>query len=209
MGHSIHPSFMEKHEEMHRPILNSGPAIKSSDYLTFQDGAEALIDHSFTANAKQRYASTAQTTFALRRIGALASVPLQEYEVRNDMACGSTSESLQRLKGGKGALTFSLSQSALSSPRSVFARLTSAALSFPCTGRYSSLSPLLLWSPRPQTLISFSPLPSRFVPSSRPPPALHTTSIRETAGTKDMAYLQQLFITYFGRFGEVDDLNVD
>lgn len=34
-------------------------------------------------------------------------------------------------------------------------------------------------------------------------------SIRETAGTKDMAYLQQLFVTFFGRFGEVDDMNVD
>lgn len=72
MGHSIHPSFMEKHEEMHRPLINSGPAIKT--------------------NAKQRYASTAQTTFLLRRVAALAQVPLQEYEVRNDMPCGSTSE---------------------------------------------------------------------------------------------------------------------
>ena len=34
-------------------------------------------------------------------------------------------------------------------------------------------------------------------------------SIRETAGTKDMAYLQDLFTTFFGHFGEVDTMNVD
>lgn len=70
MGHAIHPCFPEKHEENHRPSINKGPAIKT--------------------NAKQRYASTAATTFLLRRIATLAKVPLQEYEVRNDMACGST-----------------------------------------------------------------------------------------------------------------------
>ncbi|ORY85302.1 peptidase M18 [Leucosporidium creatinivorum] len=127
MGHSLHPSFPEKHEEMHRPLVNSGPAIKT--------------------NAKQRYASTAQTTFALRRIAALASVPLQEYEVRNDMACGST------------------------------------------------IGPLV------------SKIGLRTVDIGCPQLSMH--SIRETAGTKDMAYLQQLFLTFFGRFGEVDDLNVD
>jgi aspartyl aminopeptidase len=70
MGHALHPSFTEKHEDNHRPAMNRGPAIKT--------------------NAKQRYASTAQTTFALRRVAQLAGVPLQEYDVRNDMACGST-----------------------------------------------------------------------------------------------------------------------
>ncbi|KAG0149459.1 hypothetical protein CROQUDRAFT_105001 [Cronartium quercuum f. sp. fusiforme G11] len=70
MGHAIHPCFPEKHEECHRPDINKGPAIKT--------------------NAKQRYATTALTSFILRRIAALAEVPLQEYEVRNDMACGST-----------------------------------------------------------------------------------------------------------------------
>lgn len=54
---------MDKHEQNHRPLINAGPSIKT--------------------NSKQRYASTAKTTFALRRIAALAGVPLQEYVARN------------------------------------------------------------------------------------------------------------------------------
>ncbi|GAA5955250.1 hypothetical protein JCM3765_003258 [Sporobolomyces pararoseus] len=70
VGHSVHPSFMDKHEENHRPLMNSGIAIKS--------------------NSKQRYATTSQTVFPLRRIAAEAGVPMQEYVVRNDCPCGST-----------------------------------------------------------------------------------------------------------------------
>ncbi|GAA5980337.1 hypothetical protein JCM10908_001620 [Rhodotorula pacifica] len=70
VGHSVHPGFVDKHEENHRPLINAGIAIKS--------------------NSKQRYATTSQTVFPLRRVAAEAGVPLQEYLVRNDMACGST-----------------------------------------------------------------------------------------------------------------------
>ncbi|GAA6005654.1 hypothetical protein JCM10207_005284 [Rhodosporidiobolus poonsookiae] len=70
VGHACHPGFMDKHEENHRPLINSGIAIKT--------------------NSKQRYATTSATVFPLRRIAAEAQVPLQEYLVRNDMACGST-----------------------------------------------------------------------------------------------------------------------
>lgn len=72
VGHSVHPGMVDKHEENHRPLINAGIAIKS--------------------NANQRYATTSQTVFPLRRVAAEANVPLQEYVVRNDMACGSTSE---------------------------------------------------------------------------------------------------------------------
>lgn len=34
--------------------------------------------------------SNAPTTFLIRRVAKLAGVPLQEFEVRNDSACGST-----------------------------------------------------------------------------------------------------------------------
>ncbi|KDE05131.1 hypothetical protein MVLG_04473 [Microbotryum lychnidis-dioicae p1A1 Lamole] len=127
MGHSLHPSFPERYEDLNRPLINSGPAIKT--------------------NAKQRYASNAQTTFLLRRVAAIAQVPLQEYEVRNDMACGST------------------------------------------------IGPLV------------SKIGLRTVDIGCPQLSMH--SIRETAGTKDMALLIQLFEAYFENFGKVDDLQVD
>lgn len=70
MAHGFHPNYASFYEDNHRPRLNGGPVIKT--------------------NAKQRYASTAPTTFLLRRIAKLAGVPLQEFEVRNDVPCGST-----------------------------------------------------------------------------------------------------------------------
>ncbi|KAK0523836.1 hypothetical protein OC834_005757 [Tilletia horrida] len=70
MAHGFHPNYSSFYEDQHRPRINGGPVIKT--------------------NAKQRYASTAPTTFLLRRLAKLADVPLQEFEVRNDMPCGST-----------------------------------------------------------------------------------------------------------------------
>ncbi|CAD6927979.1 unnamed protein product [Tilletia controversa] len=70
MAHGFHPNYSSSYEDNHRPRINGGPVIKT--------------------NAKQRYASTAPTTFLLRRLAKLADVPLQEFEVRNDMPCGST-----------------------------------------------------------------------------------------------------------------------
>ncbi|GAA5934170.1 hypothetical protein JCM3775_006925 [Rhodotorula graminis] len=70
VAHSVHPGFVEKHEENHRPLINSGIVIKT--------------------NSKQRYATTSNTVFPLRRVAAEAGVPLTEFVVRNDCACGST-----------------------------------------------------------------------------------------------------------------------
>ncbi|WFD29474.1 aspartyl aminopeptidase [Malassezia sp. CBS 17886] len=69
-AHAVHPNYAGVHEDHLRPKLNAGPVVKT--------------------NAKQRYASTAVTTFLMRRVAERAGVPLQEFEVRNDCACGST-----------------------------------------------------------------------------------------------------------------------
>ncbi|GAA5831792.1 hypothetical protein JCM11251_003885 [Rhodosporidiobolus azoricus] len=124
VAHSVHPGFVDKHEENHRPLINSGIVIKT--------------------NSKQRYATNSQTVFPLRRVAAEANVPLLEFVVRNDCACGST------------------------------------------------IGPLV------------SKIGLRTVDIGAPILSMH--SIREMAGTKDMASLLQLYEVFFEKFGFCDSL---
>ncbi|QRV72845.1 aspartyl aminopeptidase [Ceratobasidium sp. AG-Ba] len=70
MGHAVHPNYTSSHEEVHRPEINGGVVVKT--------------------NAKQRYATDAIGTFLLRKLVEKKGGRVQEFEVRNDMACGST-----------------------------------------------------------------------------------------------------------------------
>lgn len=70
MGHGIHPSYTSKYQENHRPRLNGGVVLKT--------------------NAKQKYTTDAIGSFLIKRLIAKRGGSVQEFEVRNDMACGST-----------------------------------------------------------------------------------------------------------------------
>jgi len=70
MGHAIHPNYTSKHEDNHAPKINGGIVIKT--------------------NAKQRYASDSIGSFLVKKLVERKGGKVQEYEVRNDMACGST-----------------------------------------------------------------------------------------------------------------------
>ncbi|TKY51675.1 aspartyl aminopeptidase [Spatholobus suberectus] len=70
MAHGVHPNFMDKHEEQHRPELQKGLVIKH--------------------NANQRYATSGITSFLFKEVGKIHNLPTQEFVVRNDMGCGST-----------------------------------------------------------------------------------------------------------------------
>lgn len=70
MGHAIHPNFTSKHEDNHAPRMNGGIVIKT--------------------NAKQRYASDSIGSFLTKALVERKGGQVQEYEVRNDMSCGST-----------------------------------------------------------------------------------------------------------------------
>ncbi|KAH6915009.1 aspartyl aminopeptidase [Coprinopsis sp. MPI-PUGE-AT-0042] len=70
MGHAVHPNYSSKHEEKHKPKMNEGIVIKT--------------------NAKQRYATDAVSSFIVKQLAERRGGKVQEFEVRNDMACGST-----------------------------------------------------------------------------------------------------------------------
>ncbi|TPX32451.1 hypothetical protein SmJEL517_g04455 [Synchytrium microbalum] len=70
MGHASHPNYWDKHEDNHRPKINSGVVLKM--------------------NANLRYATTAITTTILREVAKVKGTSLQEFVVRNDSPCGST-----------------------------------------------------------------------------------------------------------------------
>ncbi|CAN1298032.1 Probable aspartyl aminopeptidase [Linum perenne] len=70
MAHGVHPNYMDKHEEHHRPEMQRGLVIKH--------------------NANQRYATSGITAFLFKEVGKIHNLPTQEFVVRNDMACGST-----------------------------------------------------------------------------------------------------------------------
>ena len=69
-AHGVHPNYTDKFDPRHGPVLNQGPVIKT--------------------NANQRYASSSETAAVFRHLCQQADVPVQDFVVRSDMACGST-----------------------------------------------------------------------------------------------------------------------
>ena len=70
MAHAVHPNYSDKHEPGHQPRMQEGLVVKR--------------------NVNQRYATDGVTAFLFRELGRRAKVPVQEFVVRSDLACGST-----------------------------------------------------------------------------------------------------------------------
>lgn len=69
-AHGIHPNYSDRHDGNHGPLLNHGPVVKH--------------------NASQRYATNSETAAIFKQYCHHARVPVQEFVMRSDMACGST-----------------------------------------------------------------------------------------------------------------------
>ena len=70
VAHATHPNSPEKHEPNHAPVLGGGVVLKT--------------------NSQNRYAGDVLSAARLRDLCASAGVALQDFVMRNDMACGST-----------------------------------------------------------------------------------------------------------------------
>lgn len=80
LAHALHPSYAEKHDPQHQPILGRGVVIKN--------------------NAQQRYATNAQSVFPIQLAANLKQLPLQKFVSRNDIPCGTTIGPLQACSSG-------------------------------------------------------------------------------------------------------------
>ena len=63
--HALHPNYVSKHEENHRPIINGGIVIST--------------------NVKQRYATDSISSFIVKQLIERKGGKVQEFSCRNDM----------------------------------------------------------------------------------------------------------------------------
>lgn len=70
MAHAVHPNHPGRHDLANAPFLGHGPVLKT--------------------NASYRYATDAGSAALLRKLAQEVEVPLQEFAMRADLACGST-----------------------------------------------------------------------------------------------------------------------
>ncbi|MBV7293959.1 M18 family aminopeptidase [Corynebacterium sp. TAE3-ERU16] len=69
-AHSVHPNFADRHDPVNRPLAGLGPALK--------------------VNAKQRYATDAESAALWHRICSAAEAPNQVFVSGNHVPCGTT-----------------------------------------------------------------------------------------------------------------------
>ena len=97
MAHATHPNYPERHEPGHLIAINGGPVLKVHPNL--------------------RYATDGRTAAAFALACAQAGVPLQRYEHRADLPCGSTIGPLTAARTGIATVDVGAPQLAMHSAR--------------------------------------------------------------------------------------------
>jgi aspartyl aminopeptidase len=70
VAHAVHPSWADRHESGHKPVLGGGPVLK--------------------VNSNLSYATDATTQAMFASVCRRAGVPVQHFVTKSDLACGST-----------------------------------------------------------------------------------------------------------------------
>ncbi|WP_041315096.1 M18 family aminopeptidase [Mycobacterium sp. JS623] len=109
MAHATHPNYPERHEPGHLIEVNAGPVVKVQPNL--------------------RYATDGRTAAAFALACAQAGVPLQRYEHRADLPCGSTIGPMTSARTGIPTVDVGAPQLAMHSAREVMGAADVAAYS--------------------------------------------------------------------------------
>jgi aspartyl aminopeptidase len=99
MAHATHPNYPERHEPGHLIEVNAGPVLKVHPNL--------------------RYATDGRTAAAFELACRQAGVPLQRYEHRADLPCGTTIGPLASARTGIPTVDVGAAQLAMHSAREV------------------------------------------------------------------------------------------
>jgi aspartyl aminopeptidase len=97
MAHATHPNYPDRHEPGHLIEVNAGPVLKVQPNL--------------------RYATDGRTAAAFALACAQAGVPLQRYEHRADLPCGSTIGPMTSARTGIPTVDVGAAQLAMHSAR--------------------------------------------------------------------------------------------
>src|SRR6202165_2104714 len=97
MAHATHPNYPERHEPGHLIEVNAGPVLKVQPSL--------------------RYATDGRTAAAFALACQQAGVPLQRYEHRADLPCGSTIGPMTSARTGIPTVDVGAAQLAMHSER--------------------------------------------------------------------------------------------
>ena len=95
-AHAVHPNYTEKADPTNRPYLNEGIVIKY--------------------NANQKYCTDAVSAAMFKDICHTASVPVQTFTNRSDMAGGSTLGNISNTQVALNTVDIGLPQFAMHSP---------------------------------------------------------------------------------------------
>ena len=109
MAHATHPNYPERHEPGHLIEVNAGPVLKVHPNL--------------------RYATDGRTAAAFELACRQAGVPLQRYEHRADLPCGTTIGPLASARTGIPTVDVGAAQLAMHSAREVMGAHDVAAYS--------------------------------------------------------------------------------